>query len=95
MMSRPTLSRHAEVRLTQRGIPPLVVELLCRFGACERCDAAEKIFFDRRSRRHLKAYLGGARSLRIIEPWLGTYAVLADDGTVVTVGHRQKRINRE
>lgn len=95
MIPRHPLSHHAVTRLAQRGIPPLVVDLLCQFGASERCNQAEKIYFDQCSRRHLQAYLGGARSLRLLEPWLDTYAVLADDGTVVTVGHRQKRINRQ
>ncbi len=94
MTARAALSIHAEIRLAQRGIPPLVLDLLCQLGASKRSNKTEKIYFDKQSRRHLKNYLGGTRSLRLLEPWLGTYAVLADDGTVVTVGHRQKRINR-
>ena len=88
------LTHHAETRLAQRGIPPFILEFLCRFGATERCNDADKLFFDKRSRKQLKSHLGGARSLRLIEPWLGAYAVLGDDGNVVTVGHRQKRIKR-
>lgn len=94
-MRSQALSQHAEDRLQQRGIPPIVVELLDRFGASERCQGAEKIFFDRQSKKALRRHLGGARALRLIEPWLNTYAVVGDDGVVVTVGHRQKRINRE
>jgi hypothetical protein len=32
-----TRSRHAEVRLQQRAIPPFMVELLERFGSEMRC----------------------------------------------------------
>jgi hypothetical protein len=88
-------THHAEDRLQQRGVPPFVIELLDRFGASARCQGAEKVFFDKQSRKALRRHLGGARSLRLIEPWLDTYAVLSDEGVVVTVGHRQKRINRE
>ncbi len=94
MNSRINLTHHAEIRFAQRGIPPFILEFLCRFGASERCNDADKLFFDKRSKKQLKSHLGGARSLRLIEPWLGAYAVLGDDGTVVTVGHRQKRIKR-
>lgn len=89
------LTGHAADRLQNRGIPPIVIELLERFGASTRCDGAEKLYFDKQARKALRHHLGGDRSLRLIEPWLGTYLVLGDNGRVVTVGHRTKRMNRE
>lgn len=93
-MSSYAFSHHALDRLQQRGLPPIVIELLARFGASERSHRAEKIFFDKQARKELRRYLGGARSMRVIEPWLNAYAVLGDDGTVVTAGFREKRIAR-
>lgn len=94
-MSALSLTSHAADRLQQRGIPPLVIELLDRFGAVERCGGAERLYFDREAQKRVNAFLGGARSMRVVEPWLGAYAVIADDGDVITVGHRHSRIRRK
>ncbi len=87
-------TRHAEARLQQRAIPPFVLDLLQSCGSTMRCRKADRLFFDKAARKRLKRHLGGARSLRVIEKWLNVYAVLSDDGGVITVGHRSKRINR-
>lgn len=89
-----SFTRHAEARLQQRAIPAFVVDLLERFGSTTRCGGADRLFFDKPGRKRLERYLGGARSLRLIRPLLDLYAVVSDDGRVVTVGHRSKRINR-
>lgn len=89
------LTRHAADRLQQRGIPPVVVELLDRFGAAERCGGAERLYFDRQAEKRVCAFLGGPRSMRVVEPWLGVFAVIADDGAVITVGHRHGRLRRK
>lgn len=89
------LTRHAADRLQQRGIPPIVVELLDRFGAAERATGAERLYFDRRAEKEMREFLGGARSMRVVEPWLNAYAVIADNGEVITVGHRQRRFRRK
>jgi hypothetical protein len=88
------LTRHAQERLQQRAIPPLVEGLLHEFGTAMRCGGADKIFFDKAARRRLQAHLGGARGLRTIEPWLNVYLVVGDDGKTVTAGHRQGRFRR-
>jgi hypothetical protein len=89
-----SFSRHAEARLQQRGIPPFVIELLERCGSTTRCGGADLLYFDKQARKRLERELGGARSLRLLEPWLSVYAVINDNGGVVTAGHRSKRINR-
>jgi len=87
-------SIHAEKRMQQRGIPPLVVELLEACGS-ERCTGgAVKLIFDKAARKRLKHYLGGKRGLRMIEPWLSSYAIVGDDGTIVTAAHTLKRHRR-
>ena len=93
-MTTLTFTRHAEARLNQRGIPPFVVELLDRFGSVQRSYGQEKVYFDGSAKKALRKHFGGARGMRLIEPFLDVYAVLADDGAVVTVGHIQKRIGK-
>jgi hypothetical protein len=89
-----TLTRHAEVRLQQRAIPPFVVDLLESCGSTVRCGGADRLFFDKAAKKRLERHLGGARSLRVVEKYLNVYAVFSDGGSVVTVGHRSKRVNR-
>jgi len=85
-----SLSRHASVRLQQRAIPPYVLELLERFGSEARCGGASRLFFDKPARRRLARHMGGPRGLRHVEHWLNVYAVIGDNGQVVTVGHRYR-----
>jgi hypothetical protein len=72
-----------------------MLDLLQRFGSSMRCGQAERLFFDKAARRRLKAHLGGARGLRAVEAWLGVYAVLADNGRIVTAAHRSGRFRRQ
>jgi|tagenome__1003787_1003787.scaffolds.fasta_scaffold15925193_2 hypothetical protein len=87
------LTNHARIRQQQRGIPPMVIELLIKFGACEKAgDGTSKYFLDGRSSRQLQAYAG--QLFRLIEEYLNCYAVVCPEGRVVTVAHRIKRIKR-
>jgi hypothetical protein len=84
-------STHATVRCQQRGIPPIVVDLLLQFGHRQHDHAgAEIVYFDRRSRKRIESYVGGLISK--LSEHLDSYAVVAD-GMVITVGTRFKRIN--
>jgi hypothetical protein len=87
-------TRHAEVRLQQRAIPPFMVELLERFGSEMRCGGADKLFFDKAAINRLRRHLGGRRSLRHIEPWLNLYIVIGDNGRLVTAARRARRFTR-
>ena len=40
----------------------------------------------------MKRYFGVARGMRMIEPFLGVYAVFGEQGAMITVGHLQKSI---
>ena len=88
------LTRHAQVRLQQRAIPPIVVELLTRLGTPVRSGGAETLIFDQAARKELRRHLGGERSLKLIEPYLDVYLVIADGGPVITVGRRHKALHR-
>ena len=86
-------SQHAESRMQQRNIPPLVLDLLMEFGASEPSgDGTSKLFFNKPSKRKLKVYAGPLAE--VLEPHLDVYAVVAGDIKVITVGHRYERIRR-
>ena len=88
------LTVHARSRLQQRGIPAPVLDCLLAYGRkVHDHRGGEVIFFDHHSRAQLRRERGDA-AFKQLETKLGTYAVLAGDGSVVTVGHRTKRINR-
>ncbi len=85
-----SFTSHAKVRLQQRAIPQFVVELLEQFGRSERSGGADRLFFDKKAIKRMKIHFGGARGLRVIEQWLRVYAVISDDGKVLTVAHSHR-----
>lgn len=89
------ITHHAQARLQQRGIPPVVVESLLDFG-CQAHDhrGGTILFFDHKARTKLRRQIA-SDSYKRIESHLDAYAVLGADGAIVTVGHRTQRINRE
>jgi hypothetical protein len=93
-MNTHGLTHHAQTRLQQRGIPAIVLDLLVRFGSEVRSHRAVRLIFDKAALKRLKRHLGGARGLRVIEPWLNVYAVVSDDGSVITVAHQCQRFRR-
>jgi hypothetical protein len=86
-----SLTYHAAVRRQQRAIPAFIVELLEVCGSERRCKGAEKLIFDKAARTRLKHYLMGERGLRLIEPWLKVYAIIGDNGRIVTTAHKTRR----
>jgi len=88
------LTVHSRARLQQRAIPPLVVDLLMQFGTASRANGAERLMFDKSAVRRLRHHLGGDRGLKVMERWLNVYAVVGDNGFVVTAAHKSKRFRR-
>jgi hypothetical protein len=89
---KSALTIHADVRAQQRGISPLVVDLLLQFGKREHDHAgAEIVFFDRRAKKDVESYTGG--SIGKLSEQMDSYAVVSG-GCVITVGMRYKKINR-
>ncbi len=85
------LTHHANTRSQQRAIPPMLVDLLLQFGKTESAgNGAEKLFFDKQSRRRIAAYAGSLATL--LNEHLDVFAVVSDDMQVITVGHRIERI---
>ena len=84
------LTKHARTRSQQRAIPPMLIDLLLQFGSSERAGTGvSKVFFDKASRRKVKAYAGTLA--RILDDHLDVYAVVSDDLQVITTGHRTER----
>ena len=82
---------HAKKRMQQRAIPPFVIDLLETCGSERRVGGASKLFFDKAARKRLMHHVGGQRGLRVVEQWLSVYAIVADDGQIVTTAHTVKR----
>jgi hypothetical protein len=89
------MTHHAATRAQQRCIPPLVIDLLYQFGAREpSANGTYKMFFDKASRRHVRAYVG--QLARVVEEHLDVYAVISDEeNVIITTAHRLKRIRRQ
>ena len=87
------LTRHARTRMQQRGIDAAALDALLDFGriipAGGGCDI---VYFDKRARERLarEQALAAPEADRVCK----SYAILASDGSVITVGHRTRRINR-
>jgi hypothetical protein len=88
-------TQHADIRAQQRGIPPLMDELLDRYGH-EQHDGhgAVILYLDKRSIRLMERDLGRRPVARLAE-WLDAYKVRAIDGQTITIGHRTRRIWRK
>jgi hypothetical protein len=92
------LTHHARARMQQRGISAATVEALLDFGREVHVDGGcDLVFFDKRARARLKGSgpESDKRSLTRgsdLPPHL--YAIVGSDGTVITVGHRYRRIPR-
>jgi len=90
-----TCTQHAATRGRQRAIPPFADFLLDEFG--ERLHDGHggiRVFFTHRSVRRMEQSFG-RRPVAKMSEYLGVYRVEdCRDGTVITVGHRSKRIKR-
>src|SRR4051812_20529128 len=90
-------THHARARMQQRGISAATVEALLDFGREVHVDSGcDLVFFDKRAPARLAKALishdgaAAAEAERISK----SYAILGSDGTVITVGHRFRRIPR-
>ena len=91
--SKISMSKHAGIRCQQRSIPPLIIDWLVQFGV-ESYDGHGAIVrhFDRAGLRRLASYAGASIVSRLSE-WLDAYIVTCG-GTVITAGHRYKKVRR-
>ena len=88
------LTQHAEVRMQQRGIARSTLESLLDYGSqAHDHHGATILYFDKKARSRLLKDSGRV-AYRVAEKQLNTYAVVSNDGAVVTVGRRSRRIPR-
>lgn len=86
------LSRHAQVRMQQRGIPVPIVEWLLAYGAVNYQKGTELYYFNKQSRKLLERDFG-KHELARYEKALDAY-VISSSGKIITVGHRFQRVVR-
>ena len=89
-----SLTSHAAARMQQRGIRAQALEALLDFGRERHIHfrGREIVYFDKKARARLAKE--NAAAAREAERFSRTYAILGSDGTVITVGHRFRRIPR-
>ena len=85
------LSKHARQRMQQRAIPPLMVDLLYRFGREQQQSGSTVLFFDKRSRERARKALEDMTQR--FDKLSDAYLIEAtDSGATITVGHRLRRL---
>lgn len=89
------MSRHAEKRAKERGIPPLIADWLDVFGETEYDGRGGEVrYFSRKSIRTIKRVVGSA-PVRHLASYFNAFKVVSSkDGETITIGHRTKRIRR-
>jgi hypothetical protein len=87
------LTHHARARMQQRGVSAAALGALLDFGrfapAGGGCDI---VFLDRKARQRLAS--AGAIAPAEADRLCNSYAIVESNGTVITVGHRFRRIPR-
>ena len=90
-----TMSRHAEKRAQERGIPPLIADWLDLYGETEYDGRGGEVrYFSRKSIRTIKRVVGSG-PVRHLASYFNAFKVVSgNDGQTITIGHRTKRIRR-
>ncbi len=86
------LTKHATIRMQQRGIPLTVIEWLLAYGEVDHQQGAQLYYFTDRARAALRRDVG-RRMVRRYEKALNAYLVCAED-SIATVGHLYQRVVR-
>ena len=84
-------THHAQTRAQQRGQPPIVEQLLDRYGEEEHLGGGCVIrFLSKRGRRTMERDMGRQPVAKLAQ-WLDAYEVSTTCGKTITVGHRTRR----
>ncbi len=86
------LSKHAKIRMQQRGIAAPVIDWLLAYGEVDHQRGAQLYYFNGKSRRALERDIG-QRRFRRHEKAMNTFLVCTAD-RIVTVGHLYQRAVR-
>jgi hypothetical protein len=88
------LTMHAQQRMQQRGISREAVDYVLAYGRVSYDHHGGRVvWLDKRSKAQI-SQAEGERVVRELDKHLNAYVVLDSDGSVVTVGHRYRRIMR-
>lgn len=88
------MTKHAQTRLQQRAIPPLIIDWLCNYGCrLEGLNGTTICFFDKESRRSLSSEFGQV-VVRRLSDLMDSYLVLSGDN-IITIGHRYKPLKHK
>jgi hypothetical protein len=88
-------SNHATIRSQQRGIPPLILELLDDYGTEEHVGAGCTVrYFDKKAIRRMGSAIGRVVVARLA-PWHDCYKVVSSDGCAITIAHRFRHLRRK
>jgi hypothetical protein len=87
------LSTHAQYRIKDREIPPVIIDWLEQYGAIEAQNGAELIYFNHRSLKKLASYTGGCSNK--FDKLKDVYLVRGNNGKIVTAGYRHESIKRK
>jgi len=85
------VTQHAQQRISQRGVPQLIPDLLILYGDSKYIGGQVKVrFFSKRSRKKMSRDLGACVMSQLAR-FFNTYLVQSiDTGDIVTVAHKQK-----
>ena len=87
------LTKTAMRQSAQQSISEKVIDLVLDYGHVQRVNGADSYFFNAPAKRRLRQEIG-RDGFRRVERHLGIYAIVADDGCIVTVARRQRRLRR-
>jgi len=82
---------HAQTRSQQRNIPHFVVKMIMDYGNYGRHKGADVYFLDKKTRKTLRQNLGRQIYNNMKSFW-DSYVVVSDDGDIITVAKRTKRL---
>ena len=89
------LTHHAATRIQQRGIDSQAFECLLAYGSSVHDHrGGEILLFDKRAWKRLERSVD-EQTLRRVSESRALYAVQSSDGSLLTVGHRFKRVRRD
>ena len=93
-MESITMTHHAAIRKQQRGISEAALECLIQFGKVSYDNrGGEILYFDKRAKHRCLTSVG-KEAYRKLDGHFNVYAVRALDGSLLTIGHRFKRLPR-
>lgn len=86
-------TRHAAQRMTERSIPPAMIDLLMEFGEPEHHKGCVVYRISRKGEKRMSHYYGRVADALIKE--VRSYYVVADGDTVVTASRSTRHLKRE